>query len=107
MGCIAYSLPLEGVYGFFNRIFTFFSGNRPCAFLQEAGLEPVFESMEDRRQYTDVEGQSADHQALFAWAQWIKERLAEGCDVYVYYNNDDEGHAVQNAASLKRYVSGN
>jgi len=50
---------------------------------------------------------SYPYQALSAWAQWIKERLAEGCDVYAYFNNDEEGYAVQNAASLKRYVSGN
>ncbi len=47
---------------------------------------------------------SYGHQALSAWAQWIKKRLRDGHDAYAYFNNDAEGHAVENAASLKRYV---
>ncbi|MCF8129914.1 MAG: DUF72 domain-containing protein [Deltaproteobacteria bacterium] len=46
------------------------------------------------------------HQVLSAWARWIKERLHNGRSVYAYFNNDAEGHAVQNARSLKRYVLG-
>ncbi|HKI47680.1 MAG TPA: DUF72 domain-containing protein [Desulfobacteria bacterium] len=41
-----------------------------------------------------------------AWARWILKQLAAGQDVYAYFNNDAEGHAVRNAASLKRYVVG-
>lgn len=37
-------------------------------------------------------------------AQWIKQQLAGGSDVFAYFNNDAQGHAVQNAADLKRYV---
>lgn len=44
------------------------------------------------------------HQALTAWARWITDRLAENRDVYAYFNNDDEGHAVRDAADLRRYV---
>lgn len=43
-------------------------------------------------------------QYLTAWAQRIRDYLHRGCDVYVYFNNDDEGHAVQNARDLRRYL---
>lgn len=43
-------------------------------------------------------------QFLSAQARWIGERLAEGLDVYAYFNNDAYGYAVQNAADLKRYL---
>jgi uncharacterized protein YecE (DUF72 family) len=46
------------------------------------------------------------HQALTAWAHWIERRLGEGVDVYAYFNNDDQGHAVRNAGDLRRYVLG-
>lgn len=49
---------------------------------------------------------SYNHQALSAWARWIKDRLAENTDVYAYFNNDDRGYAVQNALDLRRYVLG-
>jgi uncharacterized protein YecE (DUF72 family) len=45
-------------------------------------------------------------QALSAWARWIEDRLDEGTAVYAYFNNDAEGHAVQNALDLRRYVLG-
>ena len=37
-------------------------------------------------------------------ARWINQQLADGKDVFAYFNNDVQGHAVQNAADLKRYV---
>ena len=46
------------------------------------------------------------HQALTAWAEWIQEQLSDGRDVYAYFNNDDQGYAVQNAFDLRRYVMG-
>jgi uncharacterized protein YecE (DUF72 family) len=49
---------------------------------------------------------SYTREALRLQARWIKQRLVEGKDVFVYFNNDAEGYAVQNAAELKRYVSG-
>ena len=39
-------------------------------------------------------------------AQWIKQQLADGRDVFAYFNNDAHGYALQNAADLKRYVNG-
>jgi uncharacterized protein YecE (DUF72 family) len=36
------------------------------------------------------------------WAERCREWEASGRDVYVYFNNDGEGHAVRNARTLKR-----
>ena len=51
-------------------------------------------------------GGSYPSQALVAWARRIRGWLARGWDVYAYFNNDREGHAVANAATLRRYVLG-
>jgi uncharacterized protein YecE (DUF72 family) len=45
------------------------------------------------------------HQLLTTRAAEIREFLAEGLDVFAYFNNDAQGYAVQNAADLKRYVT--
>lgn len=45
-------------------------------------------------------------QTLAAQARDIKGYLAEGMDVFVYFNNDAEGYAVRNAMDLRRYVAG-
>ncbi len=45
------------------------------------------------------------HQLLSTRAAEIRQYLAEGLDVFVYFNNDAQGYAVQNAADLKRYVT--
>ena len=52
------------------------------------------------------DGGSYTPQALMAQACQIAQYLADGLDVFAYFNNDAHGHAVQNAADLKRYVSG-
>ncbi len=44
------------------------------------------------------------HQALTATAHRFMEYRDAGRDVYVYFNNDAEGHAVANARDLRRYV---
>lgn len=43
---------------------------------------------------------------LTAQARWIKRQLADGTEVFVYFNNDAHAHAVKNAADLRRYVRG-
>jgi uncharacterized protein YecE (DUF72 family) len=43
-------------------------------------------------------------QALSAAAGRIRAHLADGHDVYAFFNNDIGGHAVRNAADLRRYV---
>ena len=38
---------------------------------------------------------------LRAWAGRIRGLRRAGTDVYVYFNNDGEGHAVRDAARLR------
>jgi uncharacterized protein YecE (DUF72 family) len=42
--------------------------------------------------------------ALKAQAQWIKQQLGEGKDVFAYFNNDVKGYAIENAEELRRDV---
>jgi uncharacterized protein YecE (DUF72 family) len=48
---------------------------------------------------------SYTHQALSAAAGRIRAHLADGRDVYAYFNNDAHGHAVRNALDLRRYAT--
>jgi uncharacterized protein YecE (DUF72 family) len=41
---------------------------------------------------------------LSAAGKRIRNALDEGYDVYAYFNNDAQGHAVRNAEALRRYV---
>jgi uncharacterized protein YecE (DUF72 family) len=41
---------------------------------------------------------------LRTWADRIKQWDADGCDVFVYFNNDGSGHAVRNARELKQLL---
>jgi len=41
---------------------------------------------------------------LRKWAEWIRNFAANGHDVYVYFNNDIEGHAVKDAVVLRELV---
>jgi uncharacterized protein YecE (DUF72 family) len=49
-------------------------------------------------------GGSYSPQALSGQARRIRRWLAEGRDVYAYFNNDIGGHAPRNAADLRRFV---
>jgi uncharacterized protein YecE (DUF72 family) len=49
-------------------------------------------------------GGSYSPQYLAARAKDIQDHLADGLDVYAYFNNDLHGHAVRNALDLRRYV---
>lgn len=57
------------------------------------------------RYHGDAYTGSYSHQKLSADADRIADRLAEGLDVYAYFNNDAGGHAVRNASDLERYVT--
>lgn len=56
-----------------------------------------------------------DHRHLYAgsysdadlswWADQVREWSGSGRDVYVYFNNDGEGHAVRNAETLRESVA--
>lgn len=50
----------------------------------------------DGYNYTDSE--------LMPWSEKIKKWLADGHDVFVYFNNDTEANAVRNAATLKNMI---
>lgn len=47
---------------------------------------------------------SYSHQFLKAEADRIQKWLDDGKDVYAYFNNDQDAHAVHNAIDLKRYL---
>ena len=47
---------------------------------------------------------SYSEQDLRWWAARLGEWDRQGHDVYVYFNNDGEGHAVRNAARLRELV---
>jgi uncharacterized protein YecE (DUF72 family) len=40
------------------------------------------------------------------WADRVREWGAQGHDVYAYFNNDGEGNAARNAATLRRLLGG-
>lgn len=41
---------------------------------------------------------------LAQWSDWLSEQLRAGCDVYAYFNNDFQAHAVQNAQQLQQML---
>lgn len=45
-------------------------------------------------------------QHLVAEARRVREELAAGRDAWVFFNNDEEGHAVMDARDFRRYVHG-
>jgi uncharacterized protein YecE (DUF72 family) len=49
-------------------------------------------------------GSYEDH-VLKQWAHIIETWATDGIDVYAYFNNDVGGHAITNAATLKRFLA--
>jgi len=49
-----------------------------------------------------VGGYSSDR--LRGWASWLRTQLADGVDVYAYFNNDVGGHAPRDAVALRRLL---
>ena len=49
-------------------------------------------------------GGSYPRSALKKWAKRIETWRSQSMDVYFYFNNDPEGHAVRNAKSLQKLV---
>lgn len=43
---------------------------------------------------------------LHWWAERIREWMAQGREVFAYFNNDGGGNAVRNASMLRRFVEG-
>lgn len=52
-------------------------------------------------------GSRYSHGELERWADQLTEWAAEGLDVYVYFNNDAHGYAVENARDLGGLVGAN
>lgn len=77
-----------------------------------AGLECILRATADVV-YVRFHGPSHDH--LYAgsysdadlawWAERCREWAAQGRDVFAYFNNDGEGHAVRNALTLRGMLS--
>ncbi len=57
------------------------------------------------RFHGDRYGGSYSPQFLTAQAARIRDYLRRGLDVFAHFNNDLGGHAVRNAAALKRYLA--
>lgn len=57
--------------------------------------------------YIRMHGPSGSYDSKYSaaelknWAEKIKSREKEGMDIYVYFNNDAHGYAVENAEALK------
>lgn len=49
-------------------------------------------------------GSKYSKKELKGWAQRIKKYLKQDLDVYVYFNNDAHGYAVENAKSLQKLI---
>jgi uncharacterized protein YecE (DUF72 family) len=43
---------------------------------------------------------------LQSWADWLRAQMADGTDVYAYFNNDVGGHAPRDAVTLRRFLGG-
>jgi uncharacterized protein YecE (DUF72 family) len=41
---------------------------------------------------------------LERWADWLRQQLASGVDVYAYFNNDVGGHAPCDAVTLRQFL---
>jgi uncharacterized protein YecE (DUF72 family) len=41
---------------------------------------------------------------LHAWARWLKEQASRVHSIYAYFNNDADGHAINNAKTLKEQL---
>jgi len=69
------------------------------------------EEVTDKVAYLRFHGATAKYQGgypektLRKWARWIR-RQAQQRDVYVYFNNDAEGHAPEDAVKLKKLLRG-
>ena len=42
---------------------------------------------------------------LLPWAEWLVEQKRQGKNSWVYFNNDIEGHAIQDAMTLRAMLA--
>ena len=86
-----------------NAAYCVMSGARlPC--ILEATADFVYVRMHGPDQHTLYAG-SYPEPDLHWWRDRIREWQASGRDVYVYFNNDGEGAAVQNARRLRELLA--
>nr|BBH93714.1 histidine kinase [Thermogemmatispora argillosa] len=96
------------------------AAERLCALLAEAGcalviavggalstpLElPATAPFRYLRLHGGQAGPCFDEAELTFWAAWLASEAREGRECYVYFNNDVEGYAVQNAVRLRELVA--
>jgi uncharacterized protein YecE (DUF72 family) len=75
--------------------------NLPCVLRATAGFVYVRLHGPDRHQIHLGRYSDAD---LHWWADRISEWTSQDRDVFTYFNNDEQGYAVQNASRLKELV---
>jgi uncharacterized protein YecE (DUF72 family) len=74
----------------------------PCVLRATAGFVYVrFHGPDDQHLYAG----SYPDEAMSWWADRIAEWLAQGRDVYAYFNNDADANAVRNAATLRTQLA--
>ena len=60
--------------------------------------------------YLRMHGKPALYYTLYTeeelkdWAMWVRPYMLKGIDVYAYFDNDGDAHAVQNAKQLKEML---
>lgn len=93
-----------------EEVFELLSRHRTAyCVMSGAGLSCILRATTDIA-YVRLHGPSSDHlyagsysdDDLYWWSERIREWRDAGHDVYAYFNNDGEGHAVRNALTLKR-----
>ncbi len=68
---------------------------------KEVTSSPVYIRMHG---FGAVYGGKYDTVTLKTWAKTIRSYLNQGLDVYIYFNNDTEGYAVENARTLRELL---
>ncbi len=56
------------------------------------------------RMHGDEDSPNYRPATLKHWARVVRRWHGEGRDVYVYFNNDAEGYAIENARTLREVV---
>jgi uncharacterized protein YecE (DUF72 family) len=85
---------------------------RVASVLSDAPDFPLWDAVTTDLVYVRLHGHtrkyasSYSHASLRRWATQARGWLAEGRDVHVYFDNDAEGHAVDNARTLLTMLEG-
>ena len=80
--------------------------------ISDAADWPMWDVVTTDLAYARLHGHTATYtsaygrRALAAWARRARQWLAAGCEVHVYFDNTDAGHAVEDAAILRGLLRG-